>query len=505
MATHRPAPDRRPVAVLPASQPWPLHDTTASRALESSATAALPPHALMARAGRSVARLAMALAPHARHVLALAGPGNNGGDALVAAALLHDAGLTVSVVLLAAPDGLPADAAWALSQAQTRAGLVILPSLPSPWQADLVIDGLLGLGLSRAPAGPVADAIAAVNHARLPVLAIDLPSGLDGDRGTAFDGAAVRASHTLALLSLKPGLFTAEGRDHAGQVWFDDLGVAPSDTPLRLAGPPGAANAPHASHKGRFGDLVIIGGDAGMGGAAVLAAHAGLAAGAGRVYLGSLAPDPAAATRPELMHRPLPALLAPPELNARTVVAGCGGGEAVRAVLPPLLHHAGDLVLDADALNAVAAEESLRVALATRSATGRTTLLTPHPLEAARLLGTDTATVQADRLSAARTLSSRFDAVVVLKGSGTVVAEPDGTVTICPFGNARLSTAGTGDVLAGWLGGLWSRMATSIGSTAALAKIACDGVARHGLAAEQAPGNGPLLAHDLISAMQRVA
>jgi len=497
-----------PTAVLPATRPWPLHDTHASRTLEASAAAALPPHALMARAGRSVARLALALAPHARRVLVLAGPGNNGGDALVAATHLHDAGLAVSVVLLSELDRLPADAAWALTQAQSRAGLIILPTLPtSPtsWQADLVIDGLLGLGLSRAPAGSVADAIAAINHAGLPVLAIDLPSGLDSDRGTTFGGAAVRASHTLALLSLKPGLFTAEGRDHAGRVWFDDLGVAPSTTSLHLAGPPCAAVAPpHAAHKGRFGDLVIIGGDAGMGGAAVLAAHAGLAAGAGRVYLGSLAPDAAAAARPEVMHRPVPALLAPPDLQARTVVAGCGGGEAVRAVLPPLLHHAGRLVLDADALNTVAADASLQVALITRSAAGRPTLMTPHPLEAARLLGTDTAAVQADRVSAARALAVRFNAVVVLKGSGSAVAARDGSVTICPFGNARLSTAGTGDVLAGWLGGLWSRTASAAEGTAALAEIACAGVARHGLAAEQAPGQGPLLAADLIRAMQQV-
>ncbi|MCB1997534.1 MAG: NAD(P)H-hydrate epimerase, partial [Rhodoferax sp.] len=436
-----------PTAVLPATRPWPLHDTVASRALEASAAAALPSHALMARAGRGVARLALALAPRARRVLALAGPGNNGGDALVAAVHLHDAGLAVSVALLADPDRLPADAAWALAQARTRPDLDIRQGMPNAWHADLVMDGLLGLGLSRAPAGPVADAIAAVNHAGVPVLSIDLPSGLDGDRGTAFDLAAIRATHTLALLSLKPGLFTAEGRDHAGQVWFDDLGVPPSNTPLRLAGPPDAANAPHASHKGQFGDLVVIGGDVGMGGAAVLAAHAGLAAGAGRVYLGSLGRDAFAASRPELMQRQVPALLAPPDLQARTVVAGCGGGEAVRAVLPPLLHHAGRLVLDADALNTVADDASLQVAVITRSAAGRPTLMTPHPLEAARLLGTSTAAVQADRVSAARAMAARFNAVVVLKGSGSAVAAPDGSVTICPFGNARLSTAGTGDVL----------------------------------------------------------
>lgn len=484
-----------PSAILPVARDWPLHDASASRALEAAAAAALPAHTLMARAGRAVARLALALAPQARRICVLAGPGNNGGDALVAARWLHSCGLAVRVHLLAEPARLPADAAWALTSA---AGVPLEPGLPARCDSDLLIDGLLGLGLARAPAGVLAHAIGWLNNAAAPVLAIDLPSGLDGDHGTRFDGIAVRAQHTLALLSLKPGLFTAQGRAHSGQIWFDDLGVAPTATPTTLAGPPAADPASHDAHKGRFGDLVVIGGAAGMHGAAALAAHAALAAGAGRVHVGLLDAAGCPALRPELMRRDLSALLVPQALQARTVVAGCGGGQAIAAVLPALLRHAGRLVLDADALNAIAADPALREALGARSRCGAATLLTPHPLEAARLLGRTAAAVQADRLGAARTLARRLGAVVVLKGSGTLVARPDGTLTLHAVGNARLATAGTGDVLAGWMGGLWSRHA------GAPAQAADEAVYRHGHAADSAAGNGPLLAADLIRAMQAV-
>ncbi len=483
-----------PAPVLPVARAWPLHDTAASRALEAQAAAALPAHALMARAGLAVARLALAVAPCARRVQVLAGPGNNGGDALVAAHWLQRQGLAVRVHLLADPARLPADAAWALSQA---AGLAVEAGLPAVIDADLAIDGLLGLGLTRAPGGALAEAVQRLNAGRAPVLAIDLPSGLDADRGRVFDGLAVRAQHTLSLLSLKPGLFTAQGRDHAGRVWFDDLGVRPAPGATWLAGPPAEPVTRHDTHKGRFGDLVVIGGAPGMQGAAALAAHAALAAGAGRVHVGLLDEAAAPALRAELMRRPLAALLEPALLAWRTVVAGCGGGDAVAAALPPLLRHALRLVLDADALNAVAADPALASALNARGQRGGATVLTPHPLEAARLLGCHADDVQADRLAAARTLAARWRAVVVLKGSGTLVARPDGALALHAVGNARLATAGTGDVLAGWLGGEWSRRGGA-GDTAA--DVA---VFRHGRAAEAAPGTGPLLAADLIGAMRQ--
>lgn len=489
--------------VWPIAQGWPLHDAAASRQMEAQAAASLPPHTLMARAGIAIARLALAMVPRGRRVMVLAGPGNNGGDALIAAAHLRDAGLEVSVVLLGDALRRPPDAAWALAQARSRTGLQWLPTLPAHWTADLAIDGLLGLGLSRSPAPGIAEAILNLNRCDLPVLAIDLPSGLDGDHGTTFDGVAVRASHTVALLSLKPGLFTAEGRDHSGQVWFDSLGVEPSPSPLCLAAPPVSGCPPHAAHKGRFGDVVVIGGARGMCGAATLAAHAALAAGAGRVYVGVLdSACPQGLTRPELMLRDANDIWVPEALRQRTVVAGCGGGDAVRDGLPVLLQHAQGLVLDADALNALAGEAPLQAALTARSRAGRLTVLTPHPLEAARLLNSTAQAVQSDRLGAAAALAERFGAVVVLKGSGSLVARPDGGVTVYAFGNARLATAGTGDVLAGTVGGLWSRRAGEVNDLKALAETAGTAVARHGLAAERAAGHGPLLAADLITAMQ---
>lgn len=480
-------------AILPPTRDWPLHDAATTRALEQAALATTPPQALMARAGLAVARLALAAWPRARRVLAFAGPGNNGGDALVAARWLDRQGLALEVVLLGDDERRPADARWALTAAQ---GLIITRALPDRCAADLVLDGLLGLGAARAPEGALAEAIRRINAGPAPVLAIDLPSGLHGDRGTTHAGLAVKAAHTLSLLTLKPGLFTAEGRDHAGRVWLETLGVASGPTTLRLPGPPDPTPMPHASHKGRFGDLVVFGGAPGMAGAALLAARAGLAAGAGRVFVG--APDPLQVdpARPELMFRREADLLTPEVLGTATVLAGCGGGDSVRGALPACLAHAARLVLDADALNAIAAEPGLRQALRARAARRRPTVLTPHPLEAGRLLDCSAADVQADRLDAARTLAQAFGATAVLKGSGTLIASPDGHIAINPTGNARLASAGTGDVLAGWLAGLWSR--TGGDGTA----VAAAAVFRHGRAAETAPGTGPLLAADLIGVMQ---
>ena len=476
--------------VLPPRRSWPLHDAAATRAIEADALAATPPHALMARAGHAVARLARAIAPRGRSVIALAGPGNNGGDALVAATALQRLGWQARAVLLADAARLPGDAAWALAQARA-AGLPVADALPATLDADLLLDGLLGLGATRAPDGRLAHAIDRLQDIRGAVLAVDLPSGLHPDRGTPLGAQAVRATHTLALLTLKPGLFTAAGRDHAGRVWLDDLGVALPDAmaaTMRLAGPPRPiALAAHASHKGRFGDVAVVGGAPGMAGAARLAARAALAAGAGRVFVVAL--DPAGGVLddawPELMHRDPEALLTPGRLPALTVAAGCGGGAAIAARLPPLVARAARLLLDADALNAVAADAALASALAARGRRGRPTLLTPHPLEAARLLGCTAAEVQADRCVAARELAARLHAVVVLKGSGSVVAAPDGRLRINPSGNALLASAGTGDVLAGGAAGRWARAGDKAPD---VLELATEAVFEHGAAADRAAG-----------------
>jgi hydroxyethylthiazole kinase-like uncharacterized protein yjeF len=315
-------------------------------------------------------------------------------------------------------------------------------------------------------------------------------------------------------------LFTAQGRDAAGEVWLDDLGVTPALEPdAWLTGAPPARGQTvqrrHAQHKGSFGDVVVVGGAPGMGGAAVLAARAALAAGAGRIYLAPLDEGLSTvdATRPELMLRARAWLAAPPWLGQRTVVCGCGGGDEVRAALPPLLHHAARLILDADALNALASDEALRHALRARSARGLPSVLTPHPREAARLLVLPLAEVQADRLGAARRLAEAFGTVVVLKGSGSVVAAPAQVLHVNPTGNAALASPGTGDVLAGWIGGLWSASASTSAWTpgadatarnASAWAAALASVWWHGQAAEGV-GHGPLRASDLIERMHALA
>ena len=492
-------------------QPHPLFNTAATRRMEQQATATLPPHTLMQRAGLAVARLAQALAPHAHTVWIACGPGNNGGDGLEAATHLQRAGRRVVVTWLGTPEQAPADARQSWQRAQA-AGVAWADAAPTNMTAaDLCIDTLLGIGISstapaRAPDHRLRALLTALQHSPAPVLAVDLPSGLDADTGQFAAGLvlpAVPASgqpapprHTLSLLTLKPGLFTAAGRDAAGSVWLDDLGVSPAQEPPSawLAGPALPASRSHASHKGSYGDVAVVGGEGlaarglGMTGAALLAASAALHAGAGRVLVallddGQMAVDGA---QPELMFRRFDALT----LEQLTVVCGCGGGKAVRAVLPAVLAKAARLVLDADALNAVATDTTLRTLVSDRAEQGQPTVLTPHPLEAARLLGWSTAEVQADRLNAAQQLAQQFHCVVVLKGSGTVMAAPGFTPVINPTGNAKLATAGTGDVLAGMVG------AHQAAGTPA-PQAASQAVYQHGLAADRWPAGQALTASAL--------
>ena len=489
-----------PRRVTATNGPWPLHDVATSRALERQALSGTEGGTLMAKAGLAVARLALASAPHAALFQVWAGPGNNGGDGLVAAHELHRAGHKVQVCLLADAARLPADAAQALQAAQ-RAGVPI-GGWPDPGQAPgLVIDALLGLGATRAPAAVLARAIDHLNQCGAPVLAVDIPSGMHPDTGTVLGAAAVVAQTTLALLTLKPGCFTHQGRAHAGSVWLDTLGVASPVCTAWLSSAPIQAARGHGTHKGSFGDVAVVGGAAGMVGAAWLAGSAALAAGAGRVYCSLLADGEVALApvRPELMSRTQWWREPPAVLAATTVACGCGGGAAVRQALPPLLSLAGRLVLDADALNALADDTSLQALLRQRGVRGLPTVLTPHPLEAARLLACATADVQHNRLAAARTLSAQFGATVLLKGSGTVVESGDGVPWINSTGNAALATAGTGDVLAGWLAGLWAQQPLSApGAVAAVAAW------QHGRAADRfaarLPGH-PIRAADLIEAM----
>jgi len=459
-----------------------LHDARHGSELERLHALALPPHTLMQRAGQALARLAIALAPHSRRIEIVAGPGNNGGDGFEAAALLQQAGKTVRVWWLGQPDRQPADAGAARLRALAF-GVPVVPiddtgqtllqdTLSRCDHGTLVIDALLGRGLNRAADGRIAELIATINASAAAVLAVDLPSGLNGDTGSWPPAPAGRAATvtdadwTLALLSPAPGLFTGSGRDHAGEIWWHDLAVDLQAVPAQAVLERGAAfdavavPRRHAQHKGSFGDVWVIGGAASMAGAAWLAARAALQCGAGRVYVDLLDARSRHADTlyPELMLGATPDAA---RLAASTVVAGCGGGTDIAARLPSLLAHAARLVLDADALNAIAADPALDRALRARGTSGRPTVMTPHPLEAARLLGCSAADVQRNRFEAAQILADRWQVVVVLKGSGSVISAPGELPSINGSGNAALATPGSGDVLAGCLGGLWSRHAGS--------------------------------------------
>ncbi len=490
-------------------QPWPLHDAAQSRRIETAAAAALPPHTLMQRAGLAVARLALAIAPHAQRIWIAAGPGNNGGDGLEAAVHLRRAGKAVQLSLAGEASALPIDAAASLRRA-VDAGVAIGEASAPPDRVDLAIDALLGLGATREPEGAVATLLRALNATAGPRLAVDLPSGLSADTGAAFGTLVVRATHTLGLLTLKPGLFTAIGREQCGALWFDDLGCGSQAAAVPPRAQLGDADSArhlrpargHAGHKGGYGDVIAVGGAPGMSGALTLAARAALAAGAGRVFACAL--DSSAPTHdvlaPELMWRPGLWHDDPTAWRDATVVCGCGGGNAVREPLPVLLSRSARLVLDADALNAIAGDTALQSQLAARASRGLATVLTPHPLEAARLLALPgTERVQANRLAAAQSLAQRFDCTVLLKGSGSVIAAPRRTPVINPTGNARLAGAGTGDVLAGWLAGLWS--ASSASGAPADAVVAARAAAYwHGAAASRGDPSAPLTASALLAA-----
>lgn len=476
-----------------------LFDVAATRRIERKAATGLPPHALMQRAGNAVARLGMALVPHARRVWIACGPGNNGGDGLEAAAQWRRHGVDVIVTRLGEENRLPPDAAASLVRARAH-GVVFTDEAPDAY--DLAVDALLGIGASRAPGATMAEWLRRMGAGEAPVLCVDVPSGLDADTGRLAVDAPTPASdsglptperHCLSLLTLKPGLFTAHGRDAAGSVWFDDLDCPPGDeVPVaRLSGAPPHRKRAHATSKGSHGDVAVVGGAPGMAGAPLLAATAALHAGAGRVFVAPL--DDAATmfdvSRPELMFRRWTEI----KLETTAIVCGCGGGTAVREVLPQLLSQAPTLVLDADALNTIALDTSLRVAVSRRAARGWRTVLTPHPLEAARLLGIDTAEVQADRLAAALKLALDFGCVAVLKGSGTVIAAPGETIRLNLTGNGLLATAGTGDVLAGMVG-------AALAAGLPPLRAACEAVWRHGDIAARWPAHTPLTAGALAAA-----
>jgi hydroxyethylthiazole kinase-like uncharacterized protein yjeF len=475
--------------------PQPIYTVAGIRTIEEQVLPEAEPP-LMERAGRAAAEEAFRLTmDRSGPVLIVCGPGNNGGDGFVMARRLLQAKRPVVVAFGGNAARLPPEARAAFD-AWRDAGGTVTSDLPAPppegWA--LIADAMFGIGLQRPITGRFADWIASLHTQQAPRLAIDIPSGLDADTGRVL-GTAFRATHTLTFIALKPGLLTLDGPDHAGIVTVRTLELNLDNFPtaqghriqptlFRNYLQPRLLN----THKGSYGSVGVIGGAPGMTGAALLAARAALKLGAGRVYVGLI--DPAAPSvdpaQPELMLRDLDCIF-----DQSTVLAvGPGLGQQADAarLVERAITSPQPLVIDADGLNVLAAHDALHQPCGMRRAP---TLLTPHPAEAGRLLGSDAAAVQRDRVMAAVAIARRYGALVVLKGCGSVIATPDGRWFINGTGHPGMATAGMGDTLTGQLASLlaqgWKAEAALLAAVhlhgAAADRLAREGIGPIGLSA----------------------
>lgn len=455
---------------------------------------------LMKRAAHFALDTALAEFPGAKRWLILCGSGNNAGDGYVLAALAAAIGIQVEVLHIASPESLTGDAhsAW---QKAAKSGVSIKPfSGPVDADVELLVDGLLGSGLCREVDGDYAAAVNAINAHPAPCMALDIPTGIHGDSGTAL-GVAVKASATATFVGRKSGMYFNDGPEHCGEIFYSDL-----DAPLSAYGSHRALfrlidetllqsalrARPRQSHKGDFGHVVIVGGGPGMPGAARLAGEAALRAGAGRVSIATH-PDNATiipATRPELMCHGVDANSLRDLLATSTVVAigpGLGHGDWARSVFERACKVDVPLVVDADGLNL----------LAENTDRNPRRVITPHPGEAARLLGSDTAAVQRDRLASLEQLRQKYAGCAVLKGHGSLVSCETAPPWMCTAGNPGMATAGMGDVLTGIIAGL-------IAQNLPLETAAAVAVWVHASAADSAAvfGERGLLATDILEELR---
>ncbi len=499
----------------------PLYDTAGIRVLEECAIEAgrLPSLELMERAGAAAFARLRSRWPAAKKLLVVCGKGNNGGDGYVVARLAKDAGLEVTVAYLTDPAALVGDAAMAFAKAQLSA-VDYEPFHPELCpRADLVVDAVLGIGIKGAVRPPARQAIAAINGSGKPVLALDLPSGLDADTGAIAggenEGTAIRAAATVTFLALKPGLLTGAAPDLVGELWLETLGIDEPGMPGhgdRDTGDPRVRRVTYedfthllpprdkVSHKNRFGHVLIVGGDRGFGGAVLLAAEAAVRTGAGLVTVASREQTCGAllGRRPEIMCRALDKATQLSGLGqqATVLVVGPGAGQDAwgQELIKQALGFEGPQVIDADAVNYLASE-----GLPAKAGDAGRRILTPHPGEAARLLDTDTSAIAADRLAAARQIARQFGGICVLKGAGTVIADDDGKTFIVTDGNPGMASAGMGDTLAGIIGAL---LAQGLGTFEAAALGVCLHARAGDLAARQ--GERGLLASDLMPAIRQL-
>jgi len=465
----------------------------------------VPGFTLMTRAAQAAINLLRARWPQARRVAIVCGAGNNGGDGYVLARLAQEAGFETLVLAATPPDKLTGDARRAQEEWIAAGGRAHPFAADALSGSDVIVDALLGTGFHPPARAETLTVIQAINAAKRPVLSLDIPSGVDADSGAVYEGA-VRAEITLTFVGYKAGLFLGAGAEHAGVVLLDDLGVvAPAlpvyaplmrridESEIAVALPPRARDV----HKGSSGRVLVIGGGPGMPGAVRLAGTAALRVGAGLVTVAGVAENIAAVTgaTPELIYLPLSSVSRLDEqLAAASVVAvgpGLGTGDWSTRLWAQVLRAQRPLtVVDADALNLLALDPVRLPA---------DWIITPHPGEAARLLGVETAAVQADRLGAVRALHAKYGAVSVLKGAGTLIAS-GGTVPqifVCDRGNPGMATAGMGDVLTGVVAGLRAQIADS----AQAARVA---VLVHALAGDSAAMRGQrgLIASDVIAELR---
>jgi NAD(P)H-hydrate epimerase len=481
--------------------PAALHSAEQVRTIERLAVsrAGLSGDTLMQRAGRFAFETLRARWPRAARLAVVCGPGNNGGDGFVLASLARAQGYDVRVLTLGATR--PGSEAERARAAVGREGQAYTPG--SLREADVIVDALLGIGVDRELAGDYRVAVDEINASGVPVLALDIPSGLNSDNGRVL-GCAVRAQVTACFVALKAGLFTGCGRDHAGEICFDALGV-PDDarhdvaavaTRLTEASLRGILKprARHA-HKGDFGRLLVVGGAPGMPGAARLCGEAAARAGAGMVILATH-PDHAASingARPELMAYAVRTTAALTPLLARATVVALGPGLGRDAwgkrLFVAALASRKPLVIDADGLYFFLPSLKRRV---------QDAVLTPHSGEAARLLGCTVAEIEADRFAAVRALSHRYGAVCVLKGSGTLITAPGQSLYVCDRGNPGMASAGMGDVLTGVIAALRAQGLVALDA----ARLGVWAHAVAGDAAARSGGEIGVLASDLLPAIR---
>ncbi|MGL4318854.1 MAG: NAD(P)H-hydrate dehydratase [Pseudomonas sp.] len=482
--------------------PLPLYTAAQVRELDARLIAAgTPGFALMQHAAHAAWRALRRRWPQAGEITVLAGAGNNAGDGYLVAELARKAGWAVRVLAVGAVGRLAGDAATA-RQAALAAGVVVEAWSGAAELRGVLVDGLLGTGFQGALRAPYTEAIERINGSSLPVLALDLPSGLNADNGLVAE-QAVRADLTVSFIGLKLGLFTGDAPDWVGELVFDDLQADPhllttqAYTALRLAGSalPRLAPRSRTAHKGLFGHVLVVGGDRGFGGAALLAAHSALRAGAGLVSLATRGEHVGAslARCPEVMCVATDSTYQLPPLCAQAdvLVVGPGLGQQAwgRSLLSAVAASPRPQVWDADALNLLAAGAVQLPA---------DCVLTPHPGEAARLLGCGTAEVQADRPAAALALAQKYQAVVVLKGAGSLIAAPDGRLRLCDRGHPAMAGAGLGDVLAGLIGALRGQGLDAFAAAALAVRL-------HASAGQQLAVNGRgLAASDLIPTIRQL-